>query len=658
MKKSEIKKILDDPDDYGRSVSIKKLIETLKKLSLNYYNTGKELVSDEIYDLLRNILEERSPNNPFLKEVGAPISKDKVKLPYYMPSLDKIKPDTNLLDKWKAKYKGPYVLSDKLDGVSGLFYKDSDNNIKLFTRGNGSKGQDISHLIAFVISKKVKFDKLPNLCAVRGELIISKKDFKKIEGKQMRKNGNPVKNARSAVAGIVNAKHFTKKVAQITNFVAYALISPQNKQIDQMKKLKRWGFEVVNNDIENDIDNEMLSKILINHRKTAKYEIDGIVVIDSSTIHNNTKTNPKYGFAFKTILMDQIIEATVVDVLWDASMHGYLKPRVKIEPVNLLGTEIKFATAFNGKFVKDNVLGPGAVIKLIKSGDVIPHIKEVLKPSASKKPKMPKCDYKWNKTNIDIIVDDCKLGSVQSDRILVKQITNFFKKMGVKYISHGIVTNFVSNDYKSVIDILKKKDELYNLEGLGEKSIDKIFANIDNAFKTSTLSQIMAASTIFGRGFGIRRTKMVTTEYPNILNEKWTEDVIISKLEQIDGFDTITATQFSNNFKNFKKFLSKLEKVANIKHLLKNYPQSIKKSTSLNLKFKGMIVVFTGVRDKELEKKIEKYGGRVSSNVSGNTTAVIYSDKSTTKYKNAVKKNIKTYTLKEFKKSLDCYNDL
>jgi NAD-dependent DNA ligase len=113
MKKEAINKILENPNKFSRDISIKKLVTILKQLSHHYYNTNEQLVPDEVYDLMRNILEERSPTNPFLKEIGSPISKDKVKLPYHMASLNKIKPDTNLLEKWNEKYDGPYVWSDK-----------------------------------------------------------------------------------------------------------------------------------------------------------------------------------------------------------------------------------------------------------------------------------------------------------------------------------------------------------------------------------------------------------------------------------------------------------------------------------------------------------------------------------------------------------------
>lgn len=631
-----VKKLVENPYNYAKSVDVDKLVETLETLSYYYYNTGESLVSDEIYDILLDILKERDPTNEYLYQVGAPISKEKVKLPYYMPSLDKIKPNTDELEKWKLKYGGPYILSDKLDGVSGLIYKDKNNQIKMFTRGDGKEGQDISYLVKYVFSKKVKFNEMKIGTTVRGELIISKKNFIKIE--------NEYKNGRNAVAGVVNSKNYSEDIAKLIDFVAYSLIYPPMKKTKEMEKLENMGFIVVNHIIKNKIDNDLLSKYLMKRRDESDYEVDGIVVYDDSKKYSNTKKNPSHAFAFKTILTDQIAEVKVLEVEWNCSMHGFLKPRVRIEPVTLVGVEIQYATAFNAKFVKDNKIGPGAVIKLVRSGDVIPHILEVLKPSASGKPQMPDIQYKWNKSNVDILVKD--IHGACKDAIKIKQITNFFRVMSVKYISEGIVTKLVDNGYDSIIKILKaNKDDLYDIDGIGEILVNKIFDNIKKSFKNASLEQVMASTTLFGKGFGKRKMKMILNVYPNILEVDWTINEMTENIKKIEGFDILTANQFASNLSKFKSFYNKLKKVVDLKHL--KYSKS--KSKSKTEKFKNQKIVFTGVRDKDLEKLIENEGGKVTTTVSKNTTILIYSDKSTSKYIKAKKLNIPTFTLEEFK---------
>ena len=155
-------------------------------------------------------------------------------------------------------------------------------------------------------------------------------------------------------------------------------------------------------EVKDEISNELLSKLLLDWRKAYKYEIDGVIVVNDKIYPRPTK-NPEYAFAFKMVISDQVVEAKVVDVLWAPSKDGYLKPRVQIEPVTLGGAKIEFATGFNARFIVDHKIGIGAVVSVIRSGEVIPHILSVIVPA--EKPLMPLVPYKWNDTHVDIILD-------------------------------------------------------------------------------------------------------------------------------------------------------------------------------------------------------------------------------------------------------------
>ena len=98
------------------------IVKMLQKANHSYYNTDSPILTDSQYDLLLELFAERFPTHPYLETVGATvITGKKVALPYWLGSMDKIKPDTNALEKWVLKYPEPdYVLTDKLDGVSAL----------------------------------------------------------------------------------------------------------------------------------------------------------------------------------------------------------------------------------------------------------------------------------------------------------------------------------------------------------------------------------------------------------------------------------------------------------------------------------------------------------------------------------------------------------
>lgn len=638
----DIDKIVSDPTNYANEISVKNLVKLLSVLSTSYYNTGKSAVPDDIYDILRDVLKERDPDNAFLKQVGAEISKDKVSLPFTMPSLDKIKPNTGALDSFTKDYKGPYVLSDKLDGVSGLLYK-IDGKFKLYTRGDGKEGQDISYLIEYVIPKN-ELKKIPEKMAIRGELIISKENFKNIPD---------MANARNTVSGLVNSKTYKKRlhIAKVTDFVAYAILNPRMGHVEQMKKLKALGLKTVFNETKNKITNDYLSELLTKRRTEGLYDIDGIVVVDSSTDYEPTQDNPPHAFAFKQVMTDQVAEVVVKDVIWNPSKDGYLKPRIEIVPVTLVGVKITYTTGFNGKFIFDNNIGPGSRLKLVRSGDVIPHILDVLADSSNGKPKEPSVPYKWNKTKVDLVIDD--IHGKQNEVVIVKRLRHFFKLLKVKYLDEGILTQLVKNKFNTIEKIIQaESDEFAKIPGLGEKMYDKINSEITKGFQNTDMVMLMAASQCFGRGIGRRKIKPILAEYPDILKDKSDTDTLIKKVNNVKGYDVKTSRQFVAGLEKFKEFYDSLKDIVDLKHL-EIKPE--KKTAKKKLLLENEKVVFTGFRDKDMEEKVEDLGGKVSSSVSSNTTIVVHkddADMNSAKIKKAQQLGVKVIKKSLFEKTL------
>ena len=172
------------------------------------------------------------------------------------------------------------------------------------------------------------------------------------------------------------------------------------------------------------------------------------------------------------VLQDQVAEAKVLDILWSASKDGYLKPRIKIEKI-VCGVEIEYATGFNGKFIKDNSINVGSIVKIIRSGDVIPHIVEVIQPAEY--PNMPKIEYEWTDTGVDIIVKD-KLNNIE---VLEKNLVLFFKKIEADGISDGTIKRLVKAGYNSIPKILSMNvDDFMKLEKFKEKKSKKIYESI------------------------------------------------------------------------------------------------------------------------------------------------------------------------------------
>jgi NAD-dependent DNA ligase len=607
------------------SLNENQLSSILREANKAYYNQ-QPFMTDNEFDIVKEYIEKKYPSNKAIVEIGAQVERNKVALPYHMGSMDKIKPDTAALANWMAKYRGPYLLSCKLDGVSGL-YTTEGSVPKLYTRGDGKVGQDVSHLIPHLRLPKTKG------IAIRGEFIIPKAVF---DSKYKNKFANP----RNMVAGIINHKTINEAINDL-HFVAYEVIVPVKKPSEQMGFLSTLDVEVVLWKTETALTNELLSETLVEWRKNYVYEIDGVIVTNDAK-YSRKDGNPDHAFAFKMVLSDQIAEAKVVDVIWSPSKDGYLKPRVQIEPINLGGVRIEFATGFNGSFINDNKVGVGAVIELIRSGDVIPHIRKVTVPA--EQAKMPSVPFKWNDTHVDIMLEDLE----SDETVKEKNITGFFRGIGVEGLSSGNVARIIQAGYDTVPEIIKMDvNDLLQVEGFKDKTANKLYNGIKEKIDAASLITLMSASNVFGRGFSGKKTELIIEAYPNVLLSKESNAQKIAKISAIKGMAEKTAEAFVERIPDFINFIKEAG-------LVKKLAQEVteKKPVDESHPLFGKTIVMTGFRDAQIQEAIKNVGAKLGSSVSKNTFIVLVKDKEddTGKAADARKLGVTLMTPEEFSK--------
>lgn len=594
----------------------KEIIDLLKNADEAFFNTGNTILTDDIYDIIKDYVREKYPKDPYLKRVGADEA-HKVKLPFYMGSQNKIRDDETEIQRFQEKYKGPYVISDKLDGISCLVMY-TQNGVKIYTRGNGTEGQDISHIIQYVqgIPNEVATSGL----AIRGELIISRKNWEKLKEYGA--------NARNVVAGAINSKIINKTIMSQIEFVAYSLLQPKMELAAGLALVKSNNFKIVRHVVVNSLNLDLLSKYLVEWRKSAEFEIDGIVVSDNG-IYNITKgKNPDYSFAFKSIHTHEQVEVIVTGIEWNVSKDRYIKPIVKFNEIELDGVKIKQATGFNAAYIEKNKLGPGSRIIIIRSGGVIPHIHSVLTQSANGKPGMPEnMNYKWNDTHIDIILEDTK--NRDHD---IQEIIYFMKALDIENMGPGNITKIYDAGFdtiKKIINISVK--DLLKIEGFKEKSANKIFDSVQKIRSVECI-RLMDASNTIGRGFGYKKIKLIADTYPFILkqddkNRKQTVALKIEDLVKIQGVSDITARAFLDNIKNFHEFYDDLGIKCGVQPTVDvNVPKAHSNSNPKSNMIVNKSFVFTGFRNKDLEKYIETQGGSVKTSVSKNTDYLLVAD--------------------------------
>jgi DNA ligase (NAD+) len=604
----------------------------LKDALAKYHNTATPIITDAQFDLMQDFFKAKFPANPVNTEIGAPIpqGEKKVNLPYFMGSMDKIKPDSNALLTWKARFKGPYVISCKLDGISGLFTTEGSKP-QLFTRGNGTVGQDVSHLIPHLKQYLPQHEK--NI-TIRGEFIVPKTIF---DAKYKSTFANP----RNMVAGIINGKSVDSKIQDV-HFVCYEVITPSLKPLDQLKFIKDLGStECVHFALCSELNENVLKETLTHWRQNNEYEIDGVIVTDDKIYERKSSGNPIHAFAFKMQMEDQMAETEVVDVIWAASKDGYLKPRVQLKPVEVCGVRIEFATGFNGAFILSNKIGPGAVVKLIRSGDVIPHITGVLKPA--EEAKMPTVPFIWNATNVDIMLENAS----EDETVREKNIGGFFKGIEVEGLGPGNIAKLIDAGFDSVPKILNMEmDDFLTVDGFQEKTANKLYHGIQGKVREASLISIMAASNMFGRGFSKTKLESILTEVPDILTCSETKQGKYKRVVQVKGIASKTAEAFVEKIKEFCDFLVE----CNLEGKLS--VESVNKvATDTSSVLFGKSVVLTGFRSKALEEKIKNAGGKIGSSVSKSTLAVVTKDlegEMTGKLLDAQKHGVPIMTQEEF----------
>ena len=627
QRKMGFKELSENPLVFLKKQTNEQIAILLRDASSKYYE-GTPVITDDIFDIMKDYLTIQDPSNPVLSEIGAPVG-EKVKLPYWMGSLDKIRDDEKTLDKWKAKHSGTVVVSDKLDGNSALLVF-SEKGKKMYSRGDGYEGQDISHLIPLI--QGAALPKNTKIKAIRGELIISKENWETVK----HKGANP----RNSVAGVMHSKHPDKELAAAVEFVAYEQLDPRVTISKGLNALKADGFKVVHYEElpVADLTMESLSAILMARRKNSPYEVDGIVVFHDAEHNQVSGKNPSYAFGFKSLLTHEEAEVIVKEVEWTASKDGYLKPLLHFDPVKLAGASIQKATGFNAKYIEQHKIGAGSRIVIIRSGDVIPHVVRILTPSATGKPSFPEADYEWNDTHVDIVLKD-----KEGEGVVTKNMVYFAAIMGMKGVGEGVVERL----YKHGVTTIKKLlhvtvAELVAMEGFQKKSAEKLVAEIAAALQRADCLTYMDASNLFGRSIGMKKLKLILSKFPQIYTGYVPS---LDELSMIDGIGIITGKQFLEGLPHFFAFM----KDAGIPCIAKQEEKDeVAKGKPLDI-----IVVFTGVRDKELEAEIEARGGKVATSVSKKTTVVVAKDPSETSSKiiTAKEMGVPVVTLEVFRKT-------
>lgn len=468
------------------------------------YRSGEALMSDAEYDALLEQYKSISSEDEYsdftesLNE-GVVEQGSKVKHPFIMGSLHKLKYETpDEVREFIKKYCHSLNISAKIDGISCRLHYENGKLVSASTRGDGYEGTDLTDKIPFVgfAPNKLGNGKLSSEYSnidIRGELVILKRDFSRIEEK--------FANPRNAVAGIMNRKDWNQEDVSDVSFIAYTILGQQFTKEEQFALLDAWGFKTAWHEtfrpyFFKDKRLDVVEELFKYASQKFEYEVDGLVLCDGQ-YRNEDKYKPDACKAFKT--NQQIGETKLVDVIWEGpSKDGFMCPVGLVDPIELGGATISRVTLHNLDVINELGLMYGSKILLKRSGDVIPHIEKVIEnDSHCSKIELPLecpcCSSKLVRDGVNMrcMNKDC------ADQV-VHRLTLFIKKCGVKSASDATLKNFGITSFSKLVAFIPDKkyksevklyDELYakvfsqskekllgamNFVGLSETLIDKI----------------------------------------------------------------------------------------------------------------------------------------------------------------------------------------
>lgn len=609
--------------------------ETVEVIGSEPYNAG-ELLEDAEYDALERLLRSLDPKNAYFLQVGSDVRGGKVPLPFKMGSLDQVYEGET--EKWVKQHgheREEHVISDKLDGTSvALVYDRKGNFNSAFSRGNGIMGADITRHIKKLncVPKKVS-----GPMELRAEAIIPVSKWPEVKATTLARSGREYKNARNYVAGKMNASESDDVFIDNLHIVVTSVETPVLGKIASLEMARKEGFLVNYYGVMagKDLVDPVLTDYLNTRRQESDYELDGIVIdVDDAKIRaslpkTSSSLNPTYARKFKVASADNSAITKVVKVHWRVSKAGYLKPRVEIEPVDLMGVTITYATGFNAAFIRDNKIGAGATIRITRAGDVIPYITEVITGTVADLPTVAEFgEMSYTDGEVDLMLDDPDA----SEDARFYRMLDAFTRLDVPFLKKGSLEKLIEAGFDSEAKIIKATEAELKA-AVGDSAGKKIYSGLSAKLNPVDLALLAGASQKLGRGIGTRKAT-------KIIDALGTLDVTVDQLVQVDGFERKTAEIVVRNYPKFKAFLDEIDGY---------YSIAEKVAPPADGDLKGIVVVFTGVRDKDLEAKIVARAGTIGSSVNKDTTHLVCKDPSSgsSKMKKASDLGVKIIDLSE-----------
>lgn len=570
------------------------------------YRNGHPIISDPDYDhKYLAELRRRDPRHPFLHQVEPELAfAGKTRsLPEPMLSIEKAY-NLKAMERWAKRLEkavkeltqeeNPDIealgirVTPKLDGYAA--YDDGD---RLYTRGDGLQGTDISRVFARGLAVGGNGERGQGA----GEIVIDKEYFAQYLSDHF-------DNSRNYQASVLAEKKQDPLVTQ--SIVDRAVLFIPFRQLPQWEYNLKHLFDG-------------FDQIIETAWNSVPYEVDGVVfeVMDAElkTSMGATSHHHRWQIAFK--INAEKAKATVIQVLPQTSRSGRVNPVVDIEPTRLLGVTIRRVTAHHYAMVKQQQIGPGTQIELVRSGQVIPKIEAVIKGSRAQIPKScPSCGNKLVWQADHLICNNIQHCSAQSCKI----IEYFFKTLGVvDGFGEKTIAKLYGHGIGDIVSIYRLDKEAFQAVGFGEKTSENLLQQLRLSRELPIQDwKFLAALGIARLGTG--NSERLLSHYP--LSEVFDLDI-----EQItktkEGFLETTASLFREGLVAKKPLFEALYALG---FNLVSSPLASSRGQQLASVIDGKRLVFTGKMSQSrqsMEEQAKKLGAKVGKAVSSKTDYLI-----------------------------------
>ena len=649
------------------------LIKLIEKANYDYYTLDNPTVTDREYDNWMSELLDIEERHPEIKRKDSPSEKiggevisefKKVEHKIGMFSISDVFNESEIVafdERIRKEFPNPsYVCELKIDGLAVSLQYEKGILKRAATRGNGLVGEDITHNVKTIGTIPLRLNK-PVDIEVRGEIYMPLKAFNELNEKRL-KNGEPIfQNPRNAAAGSI--RQLDSSVAKSRKLDAFLYHVPETDKkthYEALMELKELGF-IVNPNIRlvKNID-EILDYIneWTARRGELPYDIDGIV-IKVNDIHMQrelgfTAKYPRWVIAYKFPAED--VKTRLTDIVCTVGRTGQITPNAVFDPVKVMGSTIRRATLHNGDYINSKNLKIGDNIFVHKAGDVIPEVvgpcledrtgneREFVMPD-----KCPICGASLVLTESGI---DLKCPNDLCPARNIESLIHFCdrKAMNIEGLGERIIEDFYNMKFiTSIIDIYNikdRKEELIELEGFGDKSVNKLLDNIEKS-KQNSLEKLLFAIGI--SGIGEKNAKILAKKFMNI------DNLMNASLEDLTNISDVGPI-LANSIYNFFKDADNIKLINDLKNIGMNM-NYLGAQIKENEELLNKRIVVTGTLKKytrdEIQNLIELNGGLWSTSVTKKTYAVIVGENPGSKYDKAKELNIPIWTEEDFDKIIN-----